>query len=132
MLRHLKLKMEIKIKNNQLMSFHIYDENVLERYKAIWNKIEDLKNIKLNALQVYDNRYIKTEIRTYGDKDYINFRGLNVPEDDRECESFVVICIDFLLVYNSKYYIQVYLDNCAYKIVNKRMTDFLDANLFED
>ena len=132
MLRHLKLKMEIKIKNNQLMSFHIYDENVLERYKAIWNKIEDLKSIKLNALQVYDNRYIKTKIRTYGDKDYINFRGLNVPEDDRECESFVVICIDFLLVYNSKYYIQVYLDNCAYKIVNKRMTDFLDANLFED
>ena len=114
------------------MSFRIDDENLLERYKTIWSKIEDLKNIKLNALQVYDNRYIKTKIRTYDDKNYINFRGINVPEDDRECESFVVICIDFLLVYNNKYYIQVYLDNCAYKIVNKQMTDFLDANLFED
>ena len=28
--------------------------------------IEDLKNIGLNALAVYDDRYIKAEIRTYG------------------------------------------------------------------
>ena len=73
---------------------------LLEKYKAIWTKIEDLKNIELNALPVYDDRYIKTKIRTYGDKVYTNFRGLNVPEDDIECESFTVISIDSLLVYN--------------------------------
>ena len=27
---------------------------------------------------------------------------------------------------------QVYLDNCAFKIVNKQMTDYLDENRFED
>ena len=42
------------------MSFHIDDERLLEKYKAIWTKIEDLKNIELNALPVYDVRYIKT------------------------------------------------------------------------
>ena len=26
----------------------------------------------------------------------------------------------------------MYLDNCAYKIVNKKITDYLDGNLFED
>ena len=41
---------------------------LLEKHKTIWTKIEDLKNIKLNALLVYDGRYIKTEIRTYGSK----------------------------------------------------------------
>ena len=76
------------------------------------------------------NRYIKTKIRTYGNKVYPNFCGLNVPEDDIECESFVVISTDSLLVY--KYYLQVYLDNCAYKIVNKQMANHLDDNLFED
>ena len=55
-----------------------------------------------------------------------------MPEDDIECESFTVISIDSLLVYDKKYYIQVYLDNCAYKAVNKQMTDYLDENLFED
>ena len=57
---------------------------------------------------------------------------MNVPEDDIECESFTVISIDSLLVYNKKYYLQVYLDNCAYKTVHRQMTDYLDKNLFED
>ena len=33
--------------------------------------------MKLNALPVYDDRYIKTKVRTYGDKVYTNYCGLN-------------------------------------------------------
>ena len=40
------------------MSFSIDDEKLLEKYKAVSTKIEDLKNIKSN-LPVYDVRYIK-------------------------------------------------------------------------
>ena len=47
------------------------------------------------------------------------FCDLNVHEDDIECESFIVISIDSLLVYQSKYYLQVYLENCACKIIDK-------------
>ena len=60
-----------------------------------------MKNIKLNASPIYDDRYIKTKIKTYGDEVYTNFRGLNVPED------------------------------YDYKIMNKQMTDYLDDNLSE-
>ena len=123
---------KFKDKNNKLRSFCIDEEKLLQKYKAIWTKIEDFKNIELKALPVYDERYIKTKLRTYGDKAYANFRGLNVPEDDRECESFTVISIDSLLVYAYKYYLQVYLDNCFYKIVNKQMTEYLDEHFFED
>ena len=49
-----------------------------------------------------------------------------------KCESFTVISIDSLLVYENKYYLQVYLDNCAYKTPNKQITNYLDENLFED
>ena len=101
-----------------------------KKHKAIWTKIKDLKNIKLNALPVYGDKY-KSKIRTYGDKVYTNFRGLNVPENYIESESFTVISIDSLLVYISKYYMQVYLDNCAYKFLNKQVTDYLDDNVFE-
>ena len=75
---------------------------------------------------------MKSKIRTYGDKIYTNVRGLNVTEDDIEWESFTIISINSLLSYDKKYYIQAYLDNCVYKIVNKQMTDYLDENLFED
>ena len=53
----------------------------------------------------------------------------DVPEDR---ESFTVISIDSPLVYVSKYYLQVYLDNCANKIVKKQMADYLYENLFQD
>ena len=48
-----------KGKNNKSMSFRTYDEKLLEKCKAIWTKIENLKNIELNASPVYDIRYIK-------------------------------------------------------------------------
>ena len=51
-----------------------------------------------------------------------------MPEDDKECESFTVISIISLLVY----YLQVYLDNCAYKIVSKQRTDYLHENVIEN
>ena len=49
-----KVKDGDKDKNNKLMSFRIDDDNLLERYKSTWTKIEDFKNIELNALPVYD------------------------------------------------------------------------------
>ena len=69
-------------------------------------------------------------MRAHGDKVYINFRGLNVSEDDVECAYFTVISIDYLLIYENKYYLQVYLDNYVIqKTVNQQMTDYLDENL---
>ena len=49
-----KVKDGDKDKNNKLMSFRIDDDNLLERYKSTWTKIEDFKNIELIALPVYD------------------------------------------------------------------------------
>ena len=48
-----------KGKNNKLMSSWIDNE----KYESIWTKIEDLKDVELKALSVYDDRYIKTKIR---------------------------------------------------------------------
>ena len=57
------------------MSFRINHKKLSGNYKTNWTKIEDLKNIELNALPVYDDRYIKTKIRTYLDQVYTNFRA---------------------------------------------------------
>ena len=126
------VKVEVKERKNKLLSFSIDDKKLSEKYKVIWTKIEDLKSIKLNTLPVYGYSCIKSKIRRFGDKAYTDVRGLNVLEDDIECEYFTVISIDSFLVYDKKYYMQVYLDNCAYEIVNKQMADYLDENLIED
>ena len=48
-----------------------------------------------------------------------------MPEDNVDCESFTVIPIDSLLVFENRYHLQVHLDNSVYKIANKQMTDYL-------
>ena len=55
MIRYLKLKKAIRIKTKKkLMSLCIDDETLLEKYTAIRIKSEDLKNIELNAVPLYD------------------------------------------------------------------------------
>ena len=85
----------------------------------------------MNALWVYDDKHIKTKVRTYGDEIYTNFCGLIVREDDTECECFTVISVKSLFAYKNKYYHQVYLYNCAYKVVDKGMINYLGENPFE-
>ena len=62
--------------NNKLIFLGVDDDKLLEKYRTIWIKIEDLKNIELNALPVYDNRCIKAKRKTYGDEVHTNFCGL--------------------------------------------------------
>ena len=106
---------------------HLNYEKPLEKYKAVWTKIEDVKNIELNALPVYNDRSIKTKIRTYGNEVYTNYRVINMLEDGAECESFRFIYIDSLLVSYTK-------TNATYKniwtivliqIANQQMTDII-------
>ena len=98
---------KVKDKNNKLMPFRLNDAKLLENYKTIWTKIEGLKNIELNALTVYDDRHIKTKIRTHGDKVYTNFGGLNVPEDDIESHLQLQYALDVDLV------IQAHVHTCV-------------------
>ena len=90
----------------------------MRNYRKNTKLFGDLKNIELNALLVYNDRYIKTKIGMHGNEICTNFHGLNVSENDIECESFTAISIQFLLVYDRKYYLEVYLDNCADKTLN--------------
>ena len=117
MLSYLKLKKEIKIKT--------INWETIEKIQAIWTKIESLKKFELNTLPVYDIRYIKTKIRTYGDKIYTDVRDLNVPEVDVKCECFTIISIDSLLVYKKQILLasifrQLFLSN--WKQANDRLS----------
>ena len=42
-------------------------------------RLRTSKKYELNALLIYDERYIITKIRSYGDNFCTMFRGLNVP-----------------------------------------------------
>ena len=39
--------------NNKLISFCINDKNLLEKYKTIWNEIQDLENFECFTLDAF-------------------------------------------------------------------------------
>ena len=104
-----------------------------KKYEVIWTKIKNFKNIELNTLPIYDDRYIKNKIRTYVDNVYTNFlvqMSQRMIQNVNLLQSFLYIIT--LLVYYYNYYLQVHLQNCAEKIIDKQMTDYLDKNFFQN
>ena len=59
------------------------------------------------------------------------FGDLNLVGDGGESWSFTIISIGFLLLFERKYFLQVYLENCAYKTVDKRLIDYVYNHLFD-
>ena len=45
------------------MSFLIKDDNLLDKYNEIWNKVKKTLNIKFHSMPVYDEKYIKAKVR---------------------------------------------------------------------
>ena len=105
----------------------------IKKYKTIWEKTEDLKHTELNALSIYVDRY-KNQNKRIWIKVWTNFHSLNLPEDATEYYFFYShhCYLFFTVLFNeNKYYLQLCLDNCPYKIAEKQMKDYLGANPFE-
>ena len=45
------------------MSFVITDDDLLDKYNEIWDKIKDTLSIKFYSTSVYDEKYIKVKVR---------------------------------------------------------------------
>ena len=47
------------------MVFGTKDNNLLQKYKKIWNKVKKTLNIKFCSMTVFDKKYIKAKIREF-------------------------------------------------------------------
>ena len=65
--------------SNKTMSFKIIDNKLLKEYTKIWEKVRNLMNIKFDSESLYgdNDKYIKTKIKSYGDKINTNLQGKN-------------------------------------------------------
>ena len=47
------------------MSFKTEDEDVYLKYNEIWNKIKKSLGIRFHSQPIYDDKYIKTKVKTF-------------------------------------------------------------------
>ena len=66
------------------MSFKANYNRLLSKHTKIWERVSSLMNIKFDSEPVYgDNyKYIKTKIKSFGDKVNTNFQGNKIPKEN--------------------------------------------------
>ena len=62
------------------MPFVVKEDDVLEKYNEIWNKIKKTLNIKFHSMHVYDEKYIKANVRKFNGVVKTNFLSDEIPE----------------------------------------------------
>ena len=98
------------------MSFLIKDFEVQEKYEQIWDLIKNKLGIKFHSLPVYDKKYLKTKVREYDGVIKTNFLGNDVTKENMRYICIAWITIDSVMRMEKKYFAQVYLEECKYKI----------------
>ena len=94
----------------------VIDEDVLDKYNEIWDKIKNRLNFKFHSKPVYDKTYIKAKVREFNDVIKTNFLGDEVPKEKMHYTCIACITIDFVMRMEKKNHSQVYLEECKYRI----------------
>ena len=110
--------------------FFTDNNEFLERYTAIWEKISDLVNKKFDSDPIYNNKYINTKIRSYNNDIKTHFRNIDnknnkLPEKNKPYKCVPLISLDSIIKINKKYYPQTLLQECIYKLINKKIENII-------
>ena len=110
------------------MSFKIEDQSVYLKSTEIWNKIKNPPNTRFHGQPIYDDKYIKTNVKTFSSMINTLFSGNEIPKERNHYICIAVICIDSVLKVDKKYP-QVYLEQSKYKIKRRKPVGCIDAEV---
>ena len=83
--------------SNKTMSFKVIDKKLLKKCTKILERVSNLMNIEFDSKPVYgdNDTYIKTKIKSYGDKININVQGKKVPKENASYKVFIIDNVRF-------------------------------------
>ena len=114
------------------MSFIVKDDNILEKYNGIWDRIKEKLSIKFHSSPVYDQKYIKAKVREFDVKIETNFLGNKKPKENMHYTYIACITIDSVMKIEKKNYPQVYLEEFKYRVKKIQMPRFKNSELESD
>ena len=118
-------------RGNKTMSFKASDNKLLKNYNKIWEKVSSLMNIKFESEPVYgdNDKYIKTKIKSYGDKISTNFQSQKIPKGNASYKCLSLVMLDSVIRANKKYYPQTLLEECKHEIKKNKMENLINDDL---
>ena len=111
--------------------FKVVDNKLLKEYTKIWEKVSNLMNIKFDSEPVYgyNDKYMKTKIKLYGDKINTNFQGKKIPKENASYKCLSLMMLDSVIRVNKKYYPQTLLEECKCVIRKNKMENLINDDL---
>ena len=114
------------------ISFIVKDDDMLDKYNEIWDKIKEKLNIKFNSMPVYDQTYIKAKVREFDGVIKTNFLGDGVTKENMHYACIACITINSVTRMEKKNYPRVYLEECKYRAKKIQMSRFINTELESD
>ena len=113
--------------------FFTNNNEFLERYTAIWEKISNLVNKEIDSDPIYNNKYINTKIRSCNNDIKTNFRNIDnknnkLPEKNKPYKCISLISLASIIKINKIYYPQTLLQGCVYKLINKKVENITNLD----
>ena len=86
-------------------------------------------NIKFHSQPIYDEKYIKTKVKAFDNVFNTFFSDDKVPKESIHYICIAATSIASVMKIDKKNYPKIYLEECKYKIKEKKMVKFIDAEL---
>ena len=113
------------------MSFKVTDKKLLNKYNKIWEKVEELLNVKFESKLIYgeDDKYIKAKIKSYQDKVITNFQGKKTPKENSSYKCLSIISLESIIKVNKNYHPKIFLGERKYEGKNKKLENLINDDL---
>ena len=111
------------------MYFMIKNDDVLDKYNNIWDKIKGKLNIKFHSMSVYVKIYMRAKVREFNSVTKTNFLSDEIPKENMHYICIACMTIDSVMKMEKKNYPKVYLEECKYRMKKTKMPKFIEAEL---
>ena len=109
------------------------NDKVWFKYDKIWCVIKNKLNIKFHSEPVYEYKYIKTKVREYNGEIKTHFLNNGMPKKSIHYSCIACVTIDSVIHFNKKKnHLQVYLEECKYRIKKTQIPKFINNELKSD
>ena len=113
------------------MSPRVNDKQLFKNYNKIWKETESLMSIDFDSKPTYgyDDKYIKTKIKTYANSIITNFYNKKMQKEKVPCKCLPIIMLDSVLYAYDKYNTQTFLEECKYAQEKIKSKNYIDEQL---
>ena len=115
------------------MSFAMDDEEIYEKYNEIWEVVGKLLKVKFTVNPIRDDKYIIAKLKIFNGTNRTTFTDNIIPIERNNYICITAIDLDSVLkIENKRAYPQAYLEQCKYKLKQRKIVNFTDDEIIDD